>query len=49
MSEAAIILLLAGTCGSGKSTIAVLLEERGWTRISEDEIWPRLGGASGRT
>jgi predicted kinase len=38
------VLLLTGTCGSGKSTIAGLLEARGWTRISEDEIWPRHFG-----
>jgi predicted kinase len=38
------VLLLTGTCGSGKSTIAGLLEARGWMRISEDEIWPRYFG-----
>ena len=44
MSELPGVLLLTGTCGSGKSTIAALLAERGWTRISEDAIWPRLFG-----
>jgi predicted kinase len=38
------VLLLTGTCGSGKSTVAALLAARGWTRVSEDEIWPRLFG-----
>jgi hypothetical protein len=38
------VLLLTGTCGSGKSTIATLLEARGWTRVSEDDIWPRYFG-----
>jgi adenylate kinase family enzyme len=34
------VLLLTGTCGSGKSTIAGLLGGRpGWTHISEDAIW----------
>ncbi|HTS87275.1 MAG TPA: AAA family ATPase [Gemmatimonadales bacterium] len=38
-------LLLTGTCGSGKTTVSTLLGGRaGWTRISEDEIWPRLFG-----
>jgi predicted kinase len=37
------VLLLTGTCGSGKSTLAGLLaEEKGWTRVSEDEVWDRL-------
>ncbi len=38
------VLLLTGTCGSGKSTVASLLARRGWDHISEDEIWPRLFG-----
>lgn len=38
------VLLLTGTCGSGKSTVASLLATRGWVRVSEDEIWPRLFG-----
>ena len=34
------VLLLTGTCGSGKSTIAALLaEQANWIRISEDLIW----------
>ncbi|HEX3528580.1 MAG TPA: AAA family ATPase [Thermoanaerobaculia bacterium] len=37
-------LLVTGTCGSGKTTVTSLLEQHGWTRISEDEIWPRLFG-----
>jgi predicted kinase len=36
------VLVLSGTCGSGKSTIAQLLaDEYGWTRLSEDEMWRR--------
>ena len=39
------VLILTGTCGSGKSTVAELLARRpGWCRISEDEIWPRHFG-----
>jgi predicted kinase len=34
------VLLLTGTCGSGKTTIATLLAEQGgWIQISEDDIW----------
>jgi len=44
VNELPCVLLLTGTCGSGKSTISALLAERGWTRISEDDIWPRLFG-----
>ncbi len=34
------VLLLTGTCGSGKSTVAQCLAERhGWARVSEDEVW----------
>lgn len=33
-------LLLTGTCGSGKSTVAALLAARhGWARFSEDDVW----------
>jgi len=44
MVETPAAFLVTGTCGSGKTTIAALLEQHGWTRISEDEIWPRLFG-----
>lgn len=34
------VLILTGTCGSGKTTISKLLaEELGWERIVEDDIW----------
>ncbi len=34
------VLLLTGTCGSGKSTIAAELAARhGWARVSEDDVW----------
>ena len=34
------VLMLTGTCGAGKSTIAGLLGVRpGWAHISEDTIW----------
>lgn len=34
------LLILTGTCGSGKSTVAQLLAEKhGWTRVSEDDHW----------
>jgi predicted kinase len=39
------VLLLTGTCGSGKTTVAARLASRhGWVHVSEDEIWPRLFG-----
>ena len=39
------VLLLTGTCGSGKSTIAARLGARpGWTRISEDDVWAQRIG-----
>jgi predicted kinase len=39
------VLLLTGTCGSGKTTVSRLLGARpGWTRIAEDDLWPRLFG-----
>jgi len=39
------VLILTGTCGSGKSTVAELIALRpGWSRVSEDEIWPRYFG-----
>ena len=38
-------VILTGTCGSGKTTIAKLLaDEAGWKRISEDEIWKKYFG-----
>lgn len=34
------IIVLTGTCGSGKTTVSKLLAARpGWIRISEDEVW----------
>jgi predicted kinase len=39
------VLLLTGTCGSGKTTIATLLaEQAGWTHINEDNIWHNCFG-----
>jgi predicted kinase len=38
------ILVLTGTCGSGKSTVAALLAAQGWLAVSEDEIWKRRFG-----
>ena len=39
------VLVLSGTCGSGKSTIAGLVGARsGWCRISEDDVWLRHFG-----
>lgn len=36
------VLLLTGTCGSGKSTIAALIGARpNWLHISEDDVWAR--------
>ena len=36
------VLLLTGTCGSGKSTIAALIGARpGWVHVSEDDVWAR--------
>ena len=33
-------LIVTGTCGSGKTTVAELLALRaGWERVSEDDIW----------
>ncbi len=39
------VLILTGTCGSGKTTISTLLANSlGWKRISEDDIWQMLFG-----
>ena len=39
------VLLLTGTCGSGKTTIANLLAKHArWKHISEDNIWHNLFG-----
>jgi predicted kinase len=39
------VLVLSGTCGSGKTTIAGLIGAReGWCHVSEDGIWPRHFG-----
>jgi hypothetical protein len=39
------VLLLSGTCGSGKTTISKLIAKRwNWERICEDDIWPELFG-----
>jgi len=38
-------LILTGTCGSGKTTVAELLALReGWVRVSEDDVWQELFG-----
>ena len=37
------VLLLTGTCGSGKTTVSALLGAMpGWIRIGEDEVWKEL-------
>jgi len=34
------VLVLTGTCGSGKTTVSTLLAERaGWVRLCEDDVW----------
>ncbi|HZF09410.1 MAG TPA: AAA family ATPase [Thermoanaerobaculia bacterium] len=39
------ILIITGTCGSGKTTVTTLLaKQQNWARVSEDDIWPRLFG-----
>jgi predicted kinase len=38
-------LILTGTCGSGKTTVAELLALReGWVRVSEDDVWQEQFG-----
>jgi predicted kinase len=45
MTQNCKVVVLTGTCGSGKSTVAGLIALRvGWRHISEDEIWPRRFG-----
>jgi len=37
------VLILTGTCGSGKSTIASMISDQfGWNRICEDDIWKKM-------
>ena len=38
------VLMLTGTCGSGKTTIAALLAKSGWSHISEDALWLQFFG-----
>jgi len=39
------VLVLSGTCGAGKSTVAAIIASRpNWRSISEDEIWLRNFG-----
>jgi chloramphenicol 3-O-phosphotransferase len=39
------VLLITGTCGSGKSTVAARLGSLpGWTHLSEDPVWQGLFG-----
>lgn len=38
------VLILTGTCGSGKSTVSRLLAEAGWLRVSEDDFWNDMFG-----
>lgn len=38
------VLILTGTCGSGKSTVSGLLAGAGWLRISEDDLWHGMFG-----
>ena len=34
------ILVVTGTCGSGKTTVSMMIANRpGWVRVSEDDIW----------
>ncbi len=45
MTQNGKVVVLTGTCGSGKSTVAGLIALGvGWRHISEDEIWPRRFG-----
>ena len=39
------VLILTGTCGSGKTTISKLLaSEANWKRICEDDLWKQYHG-----
>jgi predicted kinase len=38
------VIILTGTCGSGKSTVASLIAKLGWLRISEDDLWKERFG-----
>jgi predicted kinase len=39
------VLILTGTCGSGKSTLSqALATHLGWTHLSEDAVWTALFG-----
>ena len=38
------VIILTGTCGSGKSTVASLIAHSGWLHISEDDLWKEKFG-----
>lgn len=38
------VLILTGTCGSGKTTVSRALGMLGWTHLSEDTVWMELFG-----
>ena len=38
------VIILTGTCGSGKSTVASLIAKSGWLHISEDDLWKEKFG-----
>jgi predicted kinase len=38
------VLIVTGTCGSGKSTVTALMAEAGWLRVSEDTLWQDIFG-----
>ena len=47
MTENLRVLVLSGTCGSGKSTVTGIVGTRvGWCHVSEDDIWSRYFGKS---
>ncbi len=44
-SKAPCVLIVTGTCGSGKTTVSTLLANLyGWARVSEDQIWQERFG-----